>query len=141
VNGREQGGPRRAVRMIFSYEGDEIRLVSRQPVEVVIPPTDRVSEGEQGFWVETRSADGTTLHRRILPDPYRQDVEVFSDNPEQSVSRTPVERPRGSFAVLVPIDDADHVALFSSAAPRAPEAPAGAPAVEVARFSLREESQ
>jgi hypothetical protein len=37
MNDQEQGGPRRAVRPIFSYKGDEIRRVSRQPVEVVIP--------------------------------------------------------------------------------------------------------
>jgi hypothetical protein len=145
---QEQPRSRQAMRLIFTYEGDEIRLVSRQPVEVVIPPTDPVVdvEGEQGFWVEVRSADETTLYRRILPDPFQRDVEVFSDDPEQSISWVPVAEPRGSFSVLVPAGEADHVVLFSSAVAEAralvaPEEAAGAPAVEVTRFSLREEGQ
>jgi len=70
MNDQEQSGPQPAMRLIFAYEGDDVRLVSRQPVTVVIPPSDPVSgyEGEQGFWIETRAADQTTLHRRILPD-------------------------------------------------------------------------
>ena len=50
----------RAVRLTFTYEGDEVCLVSRQPVEMIAPPTDRLSryEGEQGFWIEVRSRQG-----------------------------------------------------------------------------------
>lgn len=146
VSGEEPG----AVRLVFAYEGEVVRLVSRQPVEVVVPPSDPVTgyEAEQGFWVETRAADETTLHRRILPDPFSGDVEVFSDDPQQSMSRSPVAEPSGSFTVLVPAEEeADHVALFSSAAAAAraraeggPEV-AALPAVQVARFSLWEEER
>jgi hypothetical protein len=156
------GGPRRrylvseypapgqpgAVRLTFAYEGDDVRLVSRQPVDVSVPPGDPVTgyESEQGFWVETRTADGRTLHRRVMPDPFRGDAEVFSDDPQQSLGRVLLETPSGTFSVLVPApQDADHVALFSSAMARARAAglgPADAvPATEVARFSLRGEDR
>jgi hypothetical protein len=137
--------PPTAVRLTFTYEGDEVRLVRRQPVEMIIPPTDALSgyEGEQGFWVEVRSGQDETLHRRVMDDPLRQDVEIFSPDPEQSVARTPVEKPSGIFTVLVPdLDEADHVALMSSAAPSiAPEMAARGPATELARFSLRPGSE
>jgi hypothetical protein len=65
-----------------------------------------------------------------MDDPLRQDVEVFSPDPEQSVARTPVEKPSGIFTVLVPdLEEADHVTLMSSTAP------------ELARFSLRADSE
>ena len=141
--------PPRAVRLTFTYEGDEVRLVSRQPVEMIAPPTDRLAgyEGEQGFWIEVRSGQDETLHRRVMQNPLRRDVEVFSPDPEQSVVRVPVEKPTGSFSVVVPdLDEADHVALLSSGAPSAvgrdvplevaARAPTG-PATEFAQFSLQ----
>jgi hypothetical protein len=153
---RRQAGrpaPPRAVRLRFTYEGDEVSLVSRQPVEMTAPPTDKLSgyEDEQGFWIEVRSGQDQTLHRWVMEDPLRRDVEVFSPDPEQSVSRAPVEKVSGSFSVVVPdLDEADYVALLSSGAPSAtardvsPEAAARAPAgpaTEFARFSLRPEHE
>ena len=151
---RERGqdgvpAPPRAVRLTFTYEGDEVRLVSRQPVEMITPPSDMLSgyEDEQGFWIEVRNDQEETLHRRVMQDPLRRDVEVFLPDPEQSVVRAPVENPMGSFSVVIPdLEEADHVALLSSGAPSAaargvsPEAAARAPAgpaSEFARFSLR----
>jgi hypothetical protein len=154
---REEGGmpaPPRAVRLTFTYEGDEVRLVSRQPVDMIAPPTDKLSgyEDEQGSWIEVRNDREQTLHRLVMEDPLRRDVEVFSPDPERSVYRAPVQEPSGIFVVVVPeLDDADHVSLMSSAAPRAaaarevsPEAAAraqGGPATEFARFSLRPERE
>jgi hypothetical protein len=139
---REDGMPAspRALRLRFTYEGDEVRLVRRQPVETITSPTDALSgyEGQQGFWVEVRSGQDEVLYRQVRDDPLRHDVEVFSPDPAQSVFRIPVENPSGTFSVLVPdLDEADHVALISSAAPdMAPEAARGS-ATELARFSLR----
>lgn len=148
--GREGGpGPPKAVRLTFTFEGDEVRLVSRQPVEMIAPPTDKLDgyEHEQGFWLEVRTGQDETLHRQVMQDPLRYDVEVFSPDPEQSVFRIPVGERSGSFTVVVPdLSEADHVALLSSGAPTAaargmtPEAAARAPsgpATEFARFPLR----
>ncbi len=148
-----QRGRPRALRLTFSYEGDEVRLVNQRSLEMIAPPTDKLSgyEREQGFWIEARSDRDETLHRLVMEDPLRRDVEVFSPDAEQSVYRVPVEKPSGLFVVVVPdLAGADHVALMSSGAPSAaargvsPEAasraPAG-PAAEFARFPLRSDSE
>ncbi|MFI0739238.1 hypothetical protein ACH4PU_14270 [Streptomyces sp. NPDC021100] len=131
-----------AVRLIFEYEGPDIRLVSRQRVDAVPPPTDDLTgpaalaaqPDVKGFWVEVRDGRQRPLYRRVMHPPVRHDAEVFSDDAERSLARVPVDEPKGTFAVLVPeIEGADHVALVSS--PLAP-GPTVAPASEVARFSL-----
>lgn len=153
--GQEEAGvpppPPRAVRLTFTYEGDEVSLAGRQPVEMIAPPTDQLSgyEDEQGFWIEVRNDREQALHRQVMEDPLSRDVEVFSPEPERSVYRAPVEEPSGIFVVVVPeLEEADHVSLMSSAAPSAaaarevsPEAAARAPATEFARFSLRPERE
>lgn len=109
--------PRGAVRMIFEYVGDDVRLVSARRVDMHVPPTDRLegAEEHQGLWAEVRDTGGATLHRQVLADPVRRGVEVFSDDPAQGIVRAPVERPSGMFVVLVPdLGDADHLALFGS---------------------------
>lgn len=109
--------PRGAVRMIFEYIGDDVRLVSRRRVNMHVPPTDRLegAEEHQGLWAEVRDTGGATLHRQVLADPVRRGVEVFSDDPEQGIVRAPVERPSGMFVVLVPdLGEADHLALFGT---------------------------
>ncbi|MFN2495593.1 MAG: hypothetical protein ABR608_06770 [Pseudonocardiaceae bacterium] len=133
----------RAVRLVFDYEGDDVRLVSRQPVEMVVPPTDPVSgqEAELGSWVEVRSGQEATLYRRVIPGLFRADTEVFSPDPQYSVSRAPLDVPAGTVSVVVPeLAEADHIALVSSARPSRAEAVGaeGAPAaaVEVARFAF-----
>lgn len=148
---RRRSGTPRAVRLTFTYEGDEVRLVNQRSLEMIAPPGDELSGREQGFWVEVRDGKDEALHRLVMQDPIRRDVEVFSPDPEQSPYRAPVEEPSGIFVVVVPdLEEADHVALMSSGAPSAsardvsPEAasraPAG-PASEFARFPLRSDSE
>ena len=106
----------RAVRFVFAYDGDDVRLLSRRRVEVLAPPSDAVEEpaaGRRGLRAEVRAAEGATLYRKAMP-PVRHDRELFSDEPGNSLSRLPVERPAGIFTVLVPdTPDADHLALLS----------------------------
>jgi hypothetical protein len=136
VSGREA----RSVRLIFSYDGDEVRLESRQPVEMLAAPSDPVEgyEHQTGFWTEVRDAQGSVLHRQIMHDPMPRDAEVFSPDPKRSISRVPIERPHGVFWVLVPlVPEADHVALMGvPAAGTAALAPA---VVELHRVSLTAE--
>jgi len=105
------------VRLIFEYEGRQVRLLSRQHLDMQPPPTDPVEryEGQQGFWIEVRDKGGHVLHRQIMQDPMREDAEVFSDEPGASVMRVPRSEVRGTFAVLVPdVEAADHLALMGS---------------------------
>lgn len=131
-----------AVRLILRYEGAEISVVSRQRVAMVVPPSEPIEaslEGRSGFWLEVRDEAGNALHRQLMHDPIRHDVEVFSEDPERSVARVPVEHPSGVFSVVVPApEDADHVALIGTPME---ERPALAQAREIYRFSLSDEGQ
>ncbi|CAM5370227.1 hypothetical protein [Streptomyces griseomycini] len=132
--GPEPSEPPTTVRLIFEYEGTDIRLISRRRVAMMPPPSDPLREREdaQGFWVEVRDAQQRPLYRRVMCDPVRRDVEVFSDEPEYSIARVPVDEPRGLFVVLVPdIANADHAALIRSPFGLRPTA-----AAEVARFGF-----
>lgn len=125
-----------SVRLIYSYDGDDVRLESTQPIEMLAPPGEAVESAESrtGFWTEVRDAQGGVLHQQSLPDPVRRDVEVFSPGSDQSISRVPLDRPRGAFAVLIPmVSGADHVALMG---PSTAGAASLAPATELHRASL-----
>jgi hypothetical protein len=128
-----------AVRLIFQYEGEDLSLVSRQRVAMTVPPSEPLDvnlEERSGFWLEVRDKAGNALHRQLMHDPIRHDVEVFSDDPEQSVARVPVEHPSGVFSVVLPApEDADHVALIGTPME---DRPALARAREIYRFSLRD---
>jgi hypothetical protein len=129
--------PAKAVRMVFSFDGEHVTLVSQQSVEMVLPPSDPLTgtEGRKGFWYELRDAQDQPLYRKVIHHPMREDVEVFSDDPQQhSVTRQVVPNRKGVFVVLVPNTEKGRtVALWSS--PRRLEM-AHQPAAVIARFAL-----
>ena len=146
MNGQPTAGDRdpRAVRLVFAYNGDEVRLESRQPVVMVAPPSDPVVDfdDQTGFWTEVRDAQGVVLHRQIMHDPVRRDAEVFSPDPDRSIRRVPDERPSGLFWVVVPVvPGADHVALMGVADSGAVgfAAPGSTAMTEMLRVDLTEE--
>lgn len=134
-----------AMRLTFSYDGDKVKLVSQQPVEMVVPPSDPVKgfARHKGFWAELKSQQDKTLYRRVMHNPTRNDAEVFSDDPEQSISREPAPRRKGVFVVVVPdTDEGNEVTLSRSTAEtkgpaRGLRALASKPATEIARFKLK----
>jgi hypothetical protein len=108
--------PRPALRFLFDYEGTEIRLLSRQSVLMVLPPTDPLQglEGQAGFWYELRDATGTPLYRRIVRNPIQVHVEVHQAD-SASPTRRLVDAPQGVFTALVPdLPRAEVIALCSS---------------------------
>jgi hypothetical protein len=142
----------KAMRLTFSYQGDQVKLVSQQPVEMTVPPSDPVKgyEEHKGFWAELKSAQDKTLYRRVLHNPTRNDAEVFSDDPEQSISRQPAPKRKGVFTVVVPDTDKGHEVTLSRSmgqpdieAEGAPKGMAAmrslatGPATEIARFKLK----
>src|SRR4051812_46235570 len=52
--------PTKAVRLIFEYDGDQVRLVSQQPVDVALTDADIVQPHATGFFVDARDAGGQT---------------------------------------------------------------------------------
>jgi hypothetical protein len=59
-----------AIRLVFEYEGDQVRLVSRSRIEKVLPQTDQSADALdfRGTWSEVRDAAGALLDRRVLVD-------------------------------------------------------------------------
>jgi hypothetical protein len=142
----------RAVRLTFSYQGDQVKLVSQQPVEMTVPPSDPLKgyEEHKGFWAELKSDQDKTLYRSVLHNPTRNDAEVFSDDPEQSISREPAPKRKGVFVVVVPHTEKGHEVTLSRSTGQpdieAEGAPKGmaamrslatGPATEIARFKLK----
>lgn len=107
--------PSYTLRLTFAYDEKSIRLVRSQRVEMIAPPsvTPPPEKGQAGYWFEVRNAKGELLHHRPLHDPVRDDLEVFSDDPAQSITRVPNPNTSGEFTVLVPdLPGADSFGLF-----------------------------
>jgi len=106
----------RALRLMFAYENGVVHLVSRQEVDMTLPPEDAPAQGpEQGFWAELRDTSGKALFRRVMHNPIPVDTEVFSDTPERNMARVDGAPTEGMFSIVVPNDPcAAELALFSS---------------------------
>ena len=133
-----------AIRLIFEYEGDEVRLVSQQPVDVAVTGFDLTRERRPGHYVEVRGAQDETLSRVRVPTEMVASAEVFPEEPGQPIVRVDLPEARGAFTVVVPAPEtADHVSVVRvpAVAPAPPEtgvrAEAPAAGVEIARFPLR----
>ena len=143
---RDAGRGPRALRLIFSYTGQDVRLVGRQRVEMTVPPSDPPAGDEQGlsgFWYELRDDAGQTLYRRVVSNPIPTSTEVLTDDPRRPVAREEVAGDlQGVFVLLCPETEAARtVALFGSP----PEAPGLRPAAigmgarKIAEFDLAED--
>ncbi len=93
-----------ALRLTFAYRGNTARLIRAQRVAMKVPAvvTPTPARHSSGFWFEIRNAKGALLYHRPVHDPIQTDIEVFSDRPEQSITRIPVAKPEGEFTLLVP---------------------------------------
>ncbi len=102
-------------RLTFAYEGDQVRLVSEQHVNMILPPSDppELLERQAGFRVILRNERGELVYGRVLSNPFQFDREVFDRDPEHSIRREPNPSPRGTFVVLVPaLDNARRLEFF-----------------------------
>jgi hypothetical protein len=107
----------RAIRLTFSYEGNNIKLISRQNIEKVLhsPVQNYIQENHTGSWYELSDDQQRLLHRQIIDNPIKVDVEVFSDNTTESISRHRLSDIRGAFSIVIPdIPDGKNFDLFSS---------------------------
>jgi hypothetical protein len=136
----------RSVRLIFEYDGDQIRLIKQQEVDMAPPPGDAKSflAQESGFWLEVRNVGMQVLHRQIMRDPIATHPEVFSDGGGKTIARSNEPSRKGAFTVVVPESpDNDHLA-FVRANPAARSVAekkllSAAPTGEIARFSIKKD--
>ena len=100
----------RSMRLIFEYDGDDVRLVMQQPVD--LPPTVAPAAQQTGHFVEMRDVAGRTLTRLAAHGAFPDSVEVFPEQHGDPITRLPVARPRGAFTIIVPaLQATDHVRL------------------------------
>ena len=79
-----------AIRLIFEYEGDQVRLVSQQPVDVAITGFDIARTQRPGWHVDTRDAAG----RRTRPANRQTSSQLGLHSP--ATARLPVLGPARS---------------------------------------------
>jgi hypothetical protein len=152
ANARERQ-PLPAVRLIFEYDGDQVTLVSQQPVDIAVPGFDLAPDLKPGHYIEARSAANEPLSRVPIREAFATSAEVFPEHPGEPITRVDVAKPRGAFTVVVPAGpDAARVALLHVRPPMEVEAPlpraATAPTpgegepevVEIANFRLASRS-
>lgn len=137
--------PGPAVRFIFEYDGDDVRLVSQQRVDVAVTGFDLHVDRAlaPGHYVEVRGAEGVPLAAVPVRGELGRSHEVFPEEPGEPITRTDVEHPRGAFTVVLPAPaGVEQVAVLRVPRVEAPTAegvapaPARALATELATFPV-----
>ncbi len=134
----------KAMRLTFSYDGKNVKLLSQQRVEMMAPSSDELKGyGQKGFWAELKSGSDKTLYRTVLHNPTKNDAEVFPESPEGEISREPAPKRKGVFVVVVPDTDKGEEVILCRSAPerkgptRGILALASQPAEEILRLRLK----
>jgi hypothetical protein len=130
--------PPEAWRVTFAYRGHDISVAGLRKVRMIVPrsASPPPEQGQTGYWLEVRAANGKLLFHRVLHSPIRVDVEVFSHGEGQTIARVPVAEPHGEFEALVPdLPDAAQLVLYGP--PADPQLQA-APARELVRVGFDE---
>ena len=142
-----QPAPTRSIRLIFEYDGDRIKLVSQQPVDMAVTGFDILQSEQAGVFVDTRDADGRMLARVPARNALANSLEVFPEKAGDPISRIDVKKPHGAFTVIVPAPDlADHFSIVrvqpvapgarTFASPPTSPVEGGTEVQELARFPL-----
>jgi hypothetical protein len=136
-----------AVRLIFEYEGDVVRLVAQQRVDMAVAGFNLTPELRPGRYIEVRSAADEGLGLVPVREDFGASTEVFPEQPGEPITRVEVREPRGAFTVVVPAPETAARVSLVDVLPGEPGAPVpAAPAtsqtsgeprkVEVASFDL-----
>jgi hypothetical protein len=111
-----------SVRLIFEYEGNNVRLVSQQPVDVAVTGFDLSQTSHPGYYIEARDAGNITLARVPARDAFSNSMEVFPENHKDPITRHDVAQPKGAFTVIVPAPAATHHVTVMQIVPGKPAA-------------------
>lgn len=142
----------KAVRLIFEYEGDQVKLVSQQPVDMTVTGADLAQTNFPGYYVETRDPQGKTLSRIVAHHAFSTSTEVFPEEHGKPITRVEMPQAKGAFTVISPLPaNADHVSVVQIVAGKAvkalPSAPTTSPAEgaaevkEIASFKITANKQ
>jgi hypothetical protein len=107
-----------AVRLIFEYDGNAVRLVLQQPVDVAVTGFDVHPDVRPGHYVEIRDAAGTTLSRVPAHSAFTGSSEVFPEDHSEPITRLDTSGQPEAFTVVVPAPAASvSIAVVRIAAP------------------------
>jgi hypothetical protein len=95
MNDAAPPSPTRAVRLIFEYDGNQVRLVGQVPVEMTVTSVDVTPSEGPAYYVDTRDAADQTLARVTAHGAFATSAEVFPEQPGQPIVRVDVAQPRG----------------------------------------------
>lgn len=107
----------KTLRLVYAYEGDEVKLVSKQSVDMLLPAQETKPEAlaSPGLKYELRDKEECSLFANIIENPLRSDIEVFSNNPKQTARRVEMPKKKGTFVLLVPeISEAENLVLLEN---------------------------
>jgi hypothetical protein len=105
-----------AIRLIFEYEGDQVRLISQQPVNMAVTGAELGQVAFPGYYVETRDTKGKTLSRTVAHNAFSSSTEVFPEQPGQPITRVNLPKAKGAFTVITPVPlHTDHVSVVQIA--------------------------
>lgn len=108
--------PTRTVRLIFEYDGDRVRLVQQQPVDIAPSTLPTAGVEDSGIFVDVRDATNQTLARVPAPQALTTSIELFPERHDQPITRADTPTASGAFTVVVPVaDNSDHVTLVKRA--------------------------
>jgi len=136
-------------RLTFTFRNGKIELISDQHVDMTLParPATRGAV-DTPFWYELRDKSAAVLHRLTAPDPIPSDTEVFSDDPDRSITRSPIAPQEGVFTVVIPdVADVEEIGLMRAPGPtstdplRAKVAKTDDAPIELGRFKIAKKGQ
>jgi len=114
MSGRKETINTKAIRLTFSYKGTEIKLISQDKFEKILPPSSNISN-RSGFWYEVAGDKQNVLYQRIISNPIQTDIEVFTNDSKESIMRQKISQIEGVFSILIPdLPEAKTFSLFSS---------------------------
>ncbi|PNK22789.1 hypothetical protein CBR59_29860 [Bacillus thuringiensis] len=132
----------KSLRLIFSYEDHDLKLISSQKVNIIPPPSDDFLKSNEysGSWYSLDDINGHSLYRRILHHRSHGEIKIFSNEFENSIHRREEKNNSRIFVFLVPdISEGCSVALFSSPTEKNNMLELQ-PATELARFTFHSDS-
>ena len=147
-NESNQPATTRAARLIFEYEGERVRLVSQQVVDMVVTGFDIARAHHAGVYVDARDAEGRTLARVPARDAFATSTEVFPEQAGEPIMRVDPVKQKGAFTVVIPVPQEANKVAVVRVAPAQPDVqlPAGgatsrvagaAEATDLATFPLK----
>lgn len=126
-----------ARRLIFDFNGANVKMVSEHRLAMVAPPPQSLLSrpDERGFWVELRDDKNLPVYRRAIDRPMQSDLEVVVDDKDRPLARIAAPKQTGTFFVIVPDLASARQVVFRGETAKAGQK-AGAMA-DLHRFDLR----